>query len=57
MPTVDRLRELVPGPGVYRVIFHNESAWIRSLNVCYRVLFENEHGEEIPITTHETVIG
>ncbi|GMS84501.1 hypothetical protein PENTCL1PPCAC_6676, partial [Pristionchus entomophagus] len=44
MPTVDRLRERVPGPGVYRVVFHNEQAWIRSLNVFYRMIFEDDNG-------------
>ncbi|GMT14978.1 hypothetical protein PFISCL1PPCAC_6275, partial [Pristionchus fissidentatus] len=44
MPTVDRLKERAPGPGVYRVIFHNENAWIRSLTINYRVLFESANG-------------
>ncbi|GMR36837.1 hypothetical protein PMAYCL1PPCAC_07032, partial [Pristionchus mayeri] len=44
MPTVDRLRERAPGPGVYRVVFHNENAWFRSLDVYYRVTFEDELG-------------
>ncbi|ETN81569.1 Emp24/gp25L/p24 family protein [Necator americanus] len=44
MPTVDYLRIKTPGPGVYKVKFGNEQAWIRSLTVYYRILFENEKG-------------
>ncbi|WKX94519.1 hypothetical protein Q1695_011642 [Nippostrongylus brasiliensis] len=47
MPTVDYLRVKTLGPGVFKVKFGNEQAWIRSLTVYYRVRFENEHGEPI----------
>ncbi|KAL6734389.1 hypothetical protein Aduo_004933 [Ancylostoma duodenale] len=46
MPTVDYLRIRTLGPGVYKVKFGNEQAWIRSLTVYYRILFENEAGEK-----------
>lgn len=57
MPTVDRMRERAPGPGVYRVVFHNETAWIRSLDVCYRVVFEDDNGEEISFTFDKSVVA
>ncbi|KHJ80698.1 Emp24/gp25L/p24 family protein [Oesophagostomum dentatum] len=47
MPTVDYLRIKTLGPGVYKVKFGNEQAWIRSLTVHYRILFENENGEVV----------
>ncbi|RCN35534.1 CRAL/TRIO domain protein [Ancylostoma caninum] len=47
MPTVDYLRIRTLGPGVYKVKFGNEQAWIRSLTVYYRILFENEAGEKV----------
>ncbi|CAJ0577935.1 unnamed protein product, partial [Mesorhabditis spiculigera] len=45
MPTVDWLRIRVPGPGVYKLKFGNEQAWIRSLTVYYRMRFVNETGK------------
>uniref|UniRef100_A0A0K0DL92 CRAL-TRIO domain-containing protein n=1 Tax=Angiostrongylus cantonensis TaxID=6313 RepID=A0A0K0DL92_ANGCA len=45
MPTVDYLRIKTLGEGVYKVKFGNEQAWIRSLNIYYRIQFEKENGE------------
>ncbi|CAB3403862.1 unnamed protein product [Caenorhabditis bovis] len=43
MPTVDYLRLKVPGPGVYKIKWGNEEAWIRSLTIYHRIRFQNEN--------------
>ncbi|CAL2032281.1 hypothetical protein CAEBREN_16655 [Caenorhabditis brenneri] len=47
MPTVDYLRLRMPGPGVYKIKWGNEQAWIRSLTLYHRVRFQNEHKENV----------
>ena len=47
MPTTDNLKVKIPGAGVFKVKYGNESAWIRSLTVYHRIRFFDSEGREV----------
>uniref|UniRef100_A0A0N4UJK4 CRAL-TRIO domain-containing protein n=1 Tax=Dracunculus medinensis TaxID=318479 RepID=A0A0N4UJK4_DRAME len=47
MPTVDLLKVVSLGPGIYKFRFGNEDSWFRSVKLYYRIRFLNEHDDEI----------